>query len=345
MILVTGGTGLLGAHLILKLLQNGQKVKAVKRTSSKTERTLHIFSFYTRDADLLFNQIEWADCDILDYNEVRKVLEGCSRVYHCAAMVSFNTSDREVMLETNIQGTANLVNAAMEKGIEQFCHVSSVATLGRPPKGEAADEETYWTPSLTKQAYSISKYYSEMEVWRGIQEGLKAVIVNPSIIIGPGNWNEGSPKLFQLISKGMKFYTTGGTGFVNVNDVADAMILLMKPENFKRLVAKRFVLAENSYTFQEIFNFIADALNVKRPSIKAGKWMLAFGWRLAAIMGFITGKKPSITRDSANGSIPRRFINGEKITKELNFQYTPLNVTIQNVAAFYKADASCRFIS
>ena len=338
MILVTGGTGLIGAHLLLKLLREGHKVKAVKRASSKTERTRHIFSFYTPEADQLFEAIEWVDCDLLDYNEVCNTLEGCNQVYHCAAMISFNSEDRDLMLKTNIRGTANLVNAAIEKGIEQFCHVSSVAALGRPPKGEAADEETYWSPSITKQAYSISKYYSEMEVWRGIQEGLKAVIVNPSIIIGPGNWNDGSPKLFKVIHNGMKFYTTGGTGFVGVNDVVNAMTLLMKPENFDRLAANRFVLAENSYTFQQIFNFMADALNVKRPPIRANKWMLSIGWRLAALGAKLTGSKPSITRDSAMGSLPRRLINGQKITKELDFRYTPIEKSIQEVASIYQAD-------
>ena len=338
MILITGGTGMLGAHLILRLLQNGKKVRATKRPSSQIERTRHIFSFYTDKADQLFSQIEWIDCDILDYDEVCSAMEGCNQVYHSAGMIAFHPSDYPAMMEFNIDGTANMVNAALDKGIEQFCHVSSVAALGRAPKGEAADEETYWKPTTTKEGYSVSKYYSEMEVWRGIQEGLNAVIVNPSVIMGPGNWNASSSKLFQVVDNGMKFYTTGGTGFVDVDDVVRAMVMLMEPEHFEKVKANRYILAEGSYSYGDIFHMIADALEVKFPSIRATKWMLAIGWRLAAVKGFLTRTRPSITRDTSKGANVMRYINGEKITRDIPFQYTSIMETINRIGKMYRID-------
>ncbi|MDO9615746.1 MAG: NAD-dependent epimerase/dehydratase family protein, partial [Bacteroidota bacterium] len=195
MILVTGGTGLVGAHLLYELTNSGLRVKALRRQQSNTDWVKKIFSYYTDQVETLFSQIEWVEGDILDYFSLEEALKGITSIYHCAAIVSFHGDDNDMMLNNNVKGTGNLIDAAIHNGVSKFCHVSSIAALGKTQDGSQITEDTYWTPSKRKTGYSLSKFFSEMEVWRGIEEGLEAVIVNPSIIIGPGNWDIGSPKL------------------------------------------------------------------------------------------------------------------------------------------------------
>ena len=184
--LVTGGTGLLGAHLLYKLCNEHGTIRAIKRSSSSTDTVKHIFSYYSKQPESLFNKIEWVDCEILDITELETVFEGVQQVYHCAAMVSFDSRDKDILFETNITGTANIVNLCLDKNIEKLCHVSSVAALGRSEDQSAIDETAHWKDDKFNSQYAVSKYLSEMEVWRGIEEGLNAVIVNPSVILGPG---------------------------------------------------------------------------------------------------------------------------------------------------------------
>jgi nucleoside-diphosphate-sugar epimerase len=181
MILVTGGTGLVGAHLLYELTSAGLRVKALRRQQSNTAWVKKIFSYYTDKVDLLYSQIEWVEGDILDYFSLEEALKGVSKIYHCAALVSFHGDDNDIMLNNNVKGTGNLIDAAIHNKVRRFCHVSSIAALGKTQDGSQITEETYWTPSKRKSGYSFSKFFSEMEVWRGIEEGLDAVIVNPSI--------------------------------------------------------------------------------------------------------------------------------------------------------------------
>jgi len=208
MIFVTGGTGLVGAHLLYELVKDGKKVKALKRETSDLLQVKRTFSFYTDNSEELFNRIEWVNGDLLDYFSFEKLLTGVSVIYHCAAMVSFQAKDRKSMITNNVEGTTNLVNAALEKNVSRICHVSSVAALGRLKNGEPVTENTNWFPSKKVSGYSESKYFSETEIWRGIEEGLDAVIVNPSIIFGPAKWENGSARMFKTIWDGLKFYTT-----------------------------------------------------------------------------------------------------------------------------------------
>lgn len=256
MILVTGGTGLLGSHLLFELTSNGEKVRALKRVSSNTEIVKKVFGYYTDDPDHALSGIDWINGDITDPVEVSEALKGIKKVYHTAGFVSFDPADKEDILKINVNGTENIVNACLERGIEKLCFVSSTAAIGIADNGELLNEELYWTSKGKDSIYSISKYQAEMEVWRGINEGLNAVIVNPSVIIGPGEWRRSSARLFHEVYKGIRFYTQGITGYVDVRDVVKATILLMNGE----FSGERYIISAGNYSYKEILSMIADSL-------------------------------------------------------------------------------------
>lgn len=338
MILVTGGTGLVGAHLLYELTNSGLRVKALRRPQSNTEWVKKIFSYYTSEPDKLFEQIEWVEGDILDYLSLEEALNDVTSIFHCAAIVSFHGDDHDMMLNNNVKGTGNLIDAAIHNGVRRFCHVSSIAALGKTQDGSQITEETYWTPSKRKSGYSLSKFFSEMEVWRGIEEGLDAVIVNPSIIMGPGNWDIGSPKLFQSIWKGLKYYTKGISGFVDVRDVVKAMILLMDEQRFEQVKSQRFILNAGNLSYQDFFNKIADGLNKPRPRNFASDIKLHIAWRMAKAGSFFTGKPPVITRDAVWGTNQTNQYSGEKITRTTGFEYRSLDSSISDIADIFLKD-------
>lgn len=338
MIFVTGGTGLVGSHVLFNLVQAQMPVRALRRPGSNLKLVLKVFSYYSDRADELFSRIEWVEGDILDYHSMEDLLAGVTDVYHCAAMVSFHANDHDSMLNNNVKGTANLIDAALFNRVSRFCHVSSIAALGKTQDGTEIDEETYWIPSKQKSGYSLSKFFSEMEVWRGIEEGMEAVIVNPSIILGPGNWNIGSPKFFQTIWKGLNYYTKGETGFVDVRDVAGAMTLLMRPEVFEQNKNQRFILNAGNLSYQGLFNRIADALQRPRPTTFASDMVLQVAWRAARLASFFSGKPPLLTRESATGRNLISRYNGAKIQHAVDFSYRSLDQTINDIARLFLKD-------
>ena len=335
MIFVTGGTGLVGSHLLLKLIKKGRKVRALKRKSSNIQQVLKTFSYYSERAQEYFNAIEWVDGDILDYYGLEEILSGVEEIYHCAAIVSFDPKDRIKMISNNVEGTANLVNAAIENGVKKICHVSSIAALGRLQNGDPVTEETNWIPTRKNSAYSESKFYSEAEIWRGIEEGLDAVIVNPSVVIGPGNWESSSARLFQSIWNGLKFYTKGVTGYVDVSDVIEIMTRLMDDRNFEKHKNQRFLLNAENLSYDEVFNTIADELNKARPSIYASDLMAGLAWRVAAVLGWITGKTPAITKEIATGKNEINIFDGSKVNNVLGFQYLSIADSIKQTAKIF----------
>ena len=236
MIFVTGGTGLVGSHILLKLAQQGEKFKALKRISSSLKVCKSVFDYY--NANDLFHQIYWVSGDVNDIQSLENAMKDCSLVLHCAAMVSFSSSDAELIRKVNVEGTANVVNVAISMGVKKLGYISSIAALGRNSTDQIVDEECYFKPTLKESNYALSKYYSEQEVWRGGQEGLDVVIVNPSVILGPGNWAKGSSQIFQKINSGLKYYTSGSTGYVDVIDVSDAIIKLL----FSDVRNERFIV-------------------------------------------------------------------------------------------------------
>jgi len=335
MIFLTGGTGMLGAHLLYDLTRSGAKVRALKRKESDLATAGKIFSWYSRDSDRLFSQIEWFEGDLLDKISLEEGLEGVETVVHSAAKVSFDPRDKALMLHENAEGTANLVDLAVALKIRRFCHVSSVAALGGQELGWPVNEDFSWKNDRQRSAYSESKFLAEMEVWRGVQEGLECVIVNPSVILGPGDWRSGSPGFFQTIGNGMKFYPPGGTGFVDVRDVSQAILSLLQAKEWDAVKNQRFILSAENLSYREIFERIAVALNQPKPAIRANKLLLELGWRVSWLVSHLTSSRPALTRDTARSSVKISAYDGSKISRVTGFEYTPLEKTIQDIGKIY----------
>jgi nucleoside-diphosphate-sugar epimerase len=329
---VTGGTGLLGAHLLFHLLQKVEKVRALKRKDSSLKLVKRVFSWYTNDPESLLSKIEWVDGDILDIFSLEKLFDGAQNVFHTAARVSFDKNDRELLLKTNIEGTANVVNVLLEMKDVKLCHVSSIGAFGRvSDRKKLITEKTHFSTSENPSVYSISKYESEREVWRGIVEGLDAVIVNPSIILGPGNWNKGSSKLFTTVYKSLNFYTGGENGFVDVNDLAKIMIRLMESD----ISGEQFIVSAENVTYWQFFQWMAEALKVKPPEKKAGKLLSSLTWRALKVKELVTGEKSSITRETAQTAQQVYRYDNSKLLKTIDFKYTPIKQTIQKTATIF----------
>ena len=335
MIAVTGGTGLVGTHLLLHLLQKKEKVKVLKRDNSSTDFVKKVFSWYVDNPDEYFSKIEWVNGDILDIFSLEELFEGVDKVYHTAAMVSFEKDDRDILLKTNIEGTANVVNSLLEKKNVKLCHVSSIGSLGRTSNEKKyITEKTHFSSSVNPSIYSISKFESEREVWRGINEGLKAVIVNPSVILGPGDWNTGSAKLFKTVFEGLKYYTSGTNGFVDVNDLVEIMITLEDSD----ISGEQFIVSSENVSYKELFIWMAESLGVKPPGKKAGKFLSAVAWRALKIKSVITGKKSSITKETANTARQTYLYDNSKLLKYIDFKYTPVKETVERTAKLFLED-------
>lgn len=332
MILVTGGTGLVGSHLLFNLLNSGFKVKVLLRSNSNKEKIYRTFSYYTPEPSSLLQNLTWVEGDLLDLQSLEVALEGITKVYHAAAFVSFRKKDKKEVLHTNIRGTANLVNLCLEKGIEKFCHVSSIGALGQSEPGLAITEDLLWKPSKKISAYSLSKYHAEMEVWRGITEGLNAVIVNPSVILGPGDWTCGSPSLFRIIDNGFNYYTTGVTGYVDVRDLVNTMVQLMESD----IANERFVVSTENLSYKQFFDYVATALNKPVPMKHLARWKAEILWRLEALLGLVSGKSPRITRETAHIAYATSLYNSNKLEKALGYTFTPVEQSIRFIASIYE---------
>jgi nucleoside-diphosphate-sugar epimerase len=334
MIIVTGGTGLLGSHLLFDLTMSGKDVRAVKRKTSNTDAVKKVFAYYSSRADELFGRIKWIDADILDFNSMEDVLEGAEEVFHAGAVVSFYPKDHKAMFKVNTEGTASLVNICLEKKIRKLCYVSSVATLGRAENDGISDEETHWQTSKKNSVYSVSKYGAEREIWRGIAEGLNAYIVNPSVILGPGFWGGGNSGLFSLVWNGLKYYTRGINGFVDVRDVSRAMILLMNSS----ITAERFVVSSENCSYQQIFGYMAKYLGKPAPSINVPSSMTGLAWRVEAVRSFIMRTLPEVTKEMAITTSQEYRYSNEKIRKTLGFEFKTVEQSIKEISELFLMD-------
>lgn len=341
-VLVTGATGMLGSRLVSDLLIKGFSVRALCRNSSRIEQFEKNVGFYADNARSYLSQIEWIEADVLDYHAVLSAVDGVDYVFHCAAMVSFDSSEFTLMQDINISGTANIVDACLEKGVKRIFHVSSIAALGASENGFAANEETYWIPDKKHSGYSFSKYYSEMEVWRGINEGLESVIVNPSVILGPGEWTTGSPSFFENIYKRLKFYTSGSTGFVDVRDVSAALIALSVDEKWAKHKNKRFVLNSINLNYKDFFAMVANSVGKEPPKYFAPKLLLEIGWRAALMLSKISGSKVLISKETVRNSIQKKLFDGSKIIRAIGFSYRPIETTISEIGQMYLSDIQGR---
>ena len=331
MITVTGATGLLGSRLLFDLLTTtGDKILALKRKTSDIQAVRKIFSYYTDNPDELFERIEWKDFDILDIVSVTESLQNTSYLYHAAAYVSFNPRDRRKMMLFNVKGTANIVNACLELPVRKICYVSSTSALGSAPQDEFVSENLIWTPDKMNTGYSVSKFKSEMEVWRGIEEGLKAVIVNPSIIFGPGFWDKGSSSMFSAVNKGLRFYTNGVTGFVSVKDVSDCMIRLMNSD----ISGERFIISSENLCYKDVLDMIAEQLRVKKPGMEATPFLAELASSLDAIRALFTGKR-IITREAAYAGMKKVYLSNEKIKNAVGMEFQKMEGVIQELGEIF----------
>ncbi|WP_299004608.1 SDR family oxidoreductase [uncultured Tenacibaculum sp.] len=332
MILVTGGTGLVGSHLLYHLSQKNDTIRAIFRTEEKREHVKKIFSFYTDDVQQHFSKIEWIQADITETPSLEPVFNNVTEVYHCAALVSFKPKDYKKMRQVNIEGTANLINFSIDACVKKFCFVSSIAAVGNSISGKLINEENEWSDADENHGYAITKYGAEMEVWRGSQEGLNVVIVNPGVILGSGFWQEGSGKMFTQVNNGFNFYTEGKTGFVGVKDVVKAMINLMNSD----IKNERCILVSENKSFQEVFNAIADGLQKKRPSKKVGKLATAIFWRIDWLITKLTGKEPLLTKNSAKCAHNTSFYTSKKIIEQLDFEFESINEVISETCRDFR---------
>ncbi len=293
MVLVTGGTGLVGSHLLLELALSETKVRAIYRTESKLAQVKKVFSYYTTDYQLVFDKIEWIKADILDIPALETAFIGIEYVYHAAALISFDPNDFDTLRKVNVEGTANVVNLCTANKVKKLCYVSTIGTIGRSLPNKEATEDNEWSIQ-NKNVYALTKHEAEMEVWRGSQENVEIVIVNPGVILGPGFWETGSGKFFKAANKEHNYYPPGGTGFITVSDVVKIMISLLN-SNIK---SERFILVAYNLTFKEILKKIAIAMNKKPPTKVLKIWQLKIGRYLDILAHLFTGKERKITRNT-----------------------------------------------
>jgi dihydroflavonol-4-reductase len=322
-VFVTGGTGLLGSYLLRYLVREGYS--NFRRQNSPTELV-----------NPIKEKIQWIEGDVLDVFALEDALKGVSQVYHCAAVVSHKPSDHKEMMEVNKEGTANLVNACLQEGIDKLVHVSSIAAIGRRKKLKVINENTKWERSSWNSQYAISKYQSEMEVWRGAAEGLNIAIVNPSVILGSGFWNYGVGPLFKRIWEGFRYFPVGATGYVDARDVARFMIKLMESD----ISNERYILNAANLSYREFFNLIAKILDKKTPNIEVGNFAKELAWRLDWLKSNLTGSERLITKNSATHTSRTFIYQSQKSTQVFDFQYLPIEKTIAEMGNQFKNAAN-----
>ena len=331
MILVTGGTGLVGSHLLVRLVQENEPIKATYRTLESIEKTKKVFSYYTNTTKDLFTNIEWIQADITYLPSMTPAFKDVKKVYHCAAVISFDPADYRTMRKVNIHGTAIIANLAIDAKVEKLCFVSSIATIGDDSKKELANEENDWGGNEKNNGYAITKYGAETEVWRASQEGVDVVIVNPGVILGSGFWTSGSGKMFSEIDKGFSYYSEGVTGFVGVKDVVRCMVQLMQ-SNFKN---QRFILVSENKSFKEVLFSIAEALGKKKPKRCVQPWQASLLWRWEWLVSKITSRKIRMSKYTAKTLFRKTYYSSEKCKIQLEVTFKSAEEVIKQVSKEY----------
>ncbi len=325
--LVTGASGFIGRHLVRYLSGKGYAVRAVYNSTLPGPELTSLPG------------VEWVRADLLDVYDVEAILQDITDVYHCAAIVSFNPAEKARILHFNKESTANIVNESLEQDIRKLVYVSSVAALGRSKTDKPINEDEEWEESKFNSVYAESKHEAELEVWRGMGEGLNAAIVNPGIILGEGDWDKGSAKLITLAYKEFPFYTQGINAWVDVSDVVRIMHLIMTSE----IEAERFVVSAGNFAYRDIFTMMAKALNKKPPHIKTNNLMTGLIWRWNLLKHWVTGQEVTITRETAATAQRKTLYDNGKLLRFLpEFTYTPMRDTIQRMASAYLKTAPGR---
>ena len=322
MILVTGGTGFIGSYIIKNLVEKGHAVRAIRRSNK--------LPFYI--STHILNKVQWVKGDVLDIVSLSDAMKGADAVIHSAAIVSFSKKERHLMYQVNVEGTANVVNSAVESGIKRFLHISSVAALGRTSKPESVTEQKKWEENKNNTHYAISKHHSELQVWRGFAEGLEGVIINPSTVLGYGDWHQSSCAIFKNAYKEFAWYTKGINGFVGVEDVAEAAVQLI----LSNITQNRFIVNSGNWTFQQLFNSIADGFHKNRPYKEATRTMGEVAWRLEGFKAMLTGKKALLTRETAKVAHSKTSFDSSALLQALpEFTFTPLETVIKKSCEKY----------
>jgi nucleoside-diphosphate-sugar epimerase len=313
MIFLTGANGLVGSFIARLLLSHNYSIRALRRKNSDMSLVADIF-----------DRIEWIEGDLSDVQLLDKVIKDTDIVIHAAARIAFSKKYQEEMFKTNVEGTANVVNAALKNNVKRFCHISSIAALSRKKNTESINESAVWEESSNNTRYAESKYLSELEVWRGIEEGLEAFIVNPSIVIGPGDWNTGSSKIFKYVFDENLFYPKGEMNFIDVRDVADIVFRLLNSE----VKGERFILNADKIAYKDIFKLMAVRFNKKTPGFEANTLMSEVAWRLEAITSFFRGKDPLLTKETVRASGQSFSYNNEKVKASLNYNFRDVGESV-----------------
>ena len=336
MILVTGGTGLVGSHLLHKLVSENKQVRAIFRRPHTLERVKHVFSYYSENHEALYAKIEWIEANLNDVPALEMAFKDIDYVYHCAAFVSFEPNKYHQLRTINIEGTANIVNLSISNNIKKLCYVSSIAAIGQEANpDQLVTEQTEWNPEEDNSVYAITKYGAEMEVWRGTQEGVPAVIVNPGIILGPGFWKGGSSgNLFKMVHRGMKYYGSGSSGYVDVWDVCDSMFSLMNSD----ISNERYILVSENLTFNEFQKKVAQQLHVKPAKKEASPLILEIGWRLDWLTSILFGKRRKLSKQLAKSVRTKTFYDNTKIKSSLDIEFRAIDNSITKVCEFYLKD-------
>jgi nucleoside-diphosphate-sugar epimerase len=333
MVLVTGGTGLVGSHLLLRLLQSSTQVRAIFRSSESLQHVLKVFGYYTQEAKVLFDRIEWVKADILDLPALEEAFNGVQQVYHAAALITFDPRKLTKLQKINAEGTANVVNLCAEHGVKKLCHVSTIGTIGQALDGSQATEETAWNTQHAN-VYAISKYQAEMEVWRGSQEGLDVVIINPGVILGPGYWSSGSGKFFEVAYREKGFYPPGGTGFVAVENVVASMVALMATD----IKNERFILVDENLSYVNVLGQLANHMHRKPPKRKLKFWQLRIAQFFDWVLGAILKKERGITNDTLYALQNRSEYDNSKIKNSLDIEFVPLTEAMAFCCQCYLQD-------
>ena len=321
-ILITGGTGFLGSYIIKELIEKNYTVRAIRRSHK-------LPSYISKE---ILDKVEWVEGDILDVVSLEEAMDGIDTVIHTAALVSFVKKDRKQMYQVNVEGTANVVNIALEKNIKRFVHISSVASLGRMANGGSVNEEKKWEESKVNTHYAKSKYKGELEVWRGLSEGLSGIILNPSTILGYGDWNCSSCAIFKKVHDGFNWYTPGINGFVDVQDAARATVSLME----SNITEQRYIINGDNWLFKKLQDTIAVSMGKKKPSHQTTPLLLNVAWRMEKLKSFFTGKRPLLTRDSARVAQSKTYFENNKLLTALpGFSFTTLEHSIGEAAKKY----------
>jgi len=324
--IVTGSTGIVGLRIVFELLQKNKKVRALKRASSDVVLAEKILKFYGL-SDEQVEEIEWIDSDILDIFSLEKAFEGGTTVYHCAALVSYQSKDAKKLVKVNSEGTQNVVNTCLSMKIENLCHVSSVAALGVEKSG-ATSEKNHWQPSENRSVYGLTKYLAEQEVWRGSAEGLNVFVVNPSIILGPSKPDQSSGMMLDILKKGSTYYTEGSTGLVDVRDVARACIQGTEEKRF----GSRYLLNSENLSYKKFLNMGATIFGGKKPSSKLPSLVLEIAWRIGSVASLFG--IPSLSKETAKGAQSKSEYDSSKIREEWNFEFIAVEDSLKWLQSF-----------